>query len=208
MKHFSNIEWIDFVNGATQSTKVAEMQKHLDSNCKSCLEVVSMWRKVHETGAAEQAYQPPATDVRIAKAIFTSRKKARAKAGISLVFDSFFQPALAGTRSAENHVRQLLYRIGAFQLDLCVEATSDGKRIVITGQLMNAKNPALAMRQFPILVSDCQGLTLGAETNEFGEFRTEIANTGAIELKLHRPYGKHYVVSMREVLGIWTGSSK
>ncbi|HEV3220496.1 MAG TPA: hypothetical protein VGZ48_12045 [Candidatus Acidoferrales bacterium] len=208
MKHFSSIEWIDFVNGVTQPAGSVEMQKHLDSGCKRCLEAVAVWRKVRETGASEAAYQPPAAALRIAKAQFAPRKKVRASAGLSLIFDSFLQPAVMGVRSSGNDVRQLLYRVGAFQLDLCVEATLDRKRVVVTGQLMNAKNPEQAMCRFPILVSDCKGLTLGAETNEFGEFRTEITNTGEIELKLPNPQGKHHVISVHDVLGSWTGSAE
>jgi len=208
MKHYSNVEWIDFVNGVKSATEVGDMEKHIASGCERCLAALAMWRKVREAEASEVSYLPSAAAVKIVKAQFAPRKKARGKNAVSLVFDSFLQPAVAGVRSSGDQVRQLLYRVGAFQLDLCVEATLDGKKLVITGQLMNAKNPALAMRRFPLLVSDCKGLTLGAETNEFGEFRTEIANTGELELKLPRPQGKHYVISMHEVLSNWTGNSK
>jgi hypothetical protein len=208
MKHFSSIEWIDFVNGVAQSKGIEQMQKHLDSGCEDCLAEVAMWSKVREARAAEASYQPPAAALRIAKAIFVPRKKEKARGGVSVLFDSFLQPALAGIRSAGSETRQLLYRVGGYQLDLCVEATLDGKKAVVTGQVMDAKNPAKTLSRFPILVSDCKGMTLGAETNEFGEFRTEIANTGELELKLPDPKGKHYVISLHEVLGNWTGSKR
>lgn len=208
MKHFSSIEWIDFVNGVAQAKGIEEMQKHLDSGCERCLAEVGMWRKVRETQAAEASYQPPPAALRIAKALFIPRKKENARGGVSVLFDNFLQPALAGTRSSGSETRQLLYRVGAYHLDLCVEATPDGKKAVVTGQVMDAKNPAKTLSRFPILVSDCKGMTFGAETNEFGEFRTEIANTGELELKLPDPKGKHYVISLHEVLGNWTGSNK
>jgi hypothetical protein len=205
MKHFSSADWIDFVNGVTKSGEAGIMQKHLDSGCKRCLEAVAMWRKVRQAGAAEGSYQPPLASLRVAKALFSPRKPAKAQRGISMIFDSFMQPALVGVRSSGNDIRQLLYRVGDLQLDLCVGTTADGKKVVVTGQLMNAKKPEQAMRRSPLLVSDGKGLILGAETNDFGEFRAEIPNTGDLELKLPNAQGKHHVISLHEVLGRLAG---
>lgn len=205
MKHFSSADWIDFVNGVTKSMEARIMQKHLETGCKRCLEAVAMWRKVRGAGTAEEAYQPPLASLRVAKALFSPRKPARGRHGISIIFDSFLQPSIVGVRSSGSDIRQLLYRVGDFQLDLCVGTTSDGKKVVVTGQLMNAKKPGHAMRRSPLLVSDGKGLILGAETNDFGEFRTEIPNTGDLELRLPNAQGKHHVISLHEVLGRLAG---
>ena len=115
MKHFTTEEWIDFVNQAVSPRGREEMGNHLKQGCKRCRETVSLWQRVQKFAAAETSYQPPAATLRIAKAAFAAsrlgsqRKKSRSR--ISVLFDSFLQPAAAGARSAAIDSRQMLYRV-------------------------------------------------------------------------------------------------
>ncbi len=86
MKHFTTEEWIDFVNQVSSPKQQESMKKHLGTGCKRCAEAVATWRKVHNTAAMEASYQPPAADVRIAKAAFgTSGQAKQRKEKSSLV---------------------------------------------------------------------------------------------------------------------------
>src|SRR5215469_9347985 len=104
MRHFTTEKWIDFVNQAVSPGDREEMENHLRAGCKRCRETVSMWQRVRKSAAADQSYQPPADTQRIVKAAFAAAphvsqtKESRSR--ISVLFDSLFQPAVAGARSA------------------------------------------------------------------------------------------------------------
>src|SRR4029077_10997981 len=114
MKHFATEEWIDFVNLVNSPKQQEAMKKHLGTGCKRCIETVALWQKVHNTAALEATYQPPATNVRIAKAAFAAaggatRSKEKSTF-LEVLFDSFLQPMVAGARSSGLGSRQMLYR--------------------------------------------------------------------------------------------------
>src|SRR5215470_20451479 len=100
MKHFTTEEWIDFVNQAVSTGKLADMEKHLSEGCKNCRETVSTWQRVQKSAVAEKNYQPPAETLRVVKAAFVAsgltgqRKESRSR--ISVLFDSFYSPLSKG----------------------------------------------------------------------------------------------------------------
>jgi hypothetical protein len=204
MKHFTTEDWVDFVNHAASSNQRQAMQKHLESGCKRCTETVTLWQKVRNTAAEEAKYQPPAANVRIAKAAFaTAGRIAQPKqAGgfIRLVFDSFLQPAVAGARSAGAGMRQMLYRADPYQVDIQIESKPDGNRMVITGQLLDISRPDIVGREIEVSFSNKCGSVVHAVTNKFGEFRGEIENSGDLELSFPRPDEKPIVISLRNAL--------
>jgi len=196
LNHISVEEGIDFVNGAATSDRQTEIQKHLDSGCKRCTDMIATWRMVHEAAASEPDYQPPAGVVRIAKAAFAAFGAEKATGGLELLFDSLIQPALAGTRSAASDTRQLLYASGPYLVDLYISQIPQRKIIALTGQLMNSKFPEKLLSEVPVVVTDRKEKTVLVKTNTFGEFRVEIKNSGDLELRLPDPIGKDIVISL------------
>lgn len=205
MKHFTAEEWIDFANHVAPRKKQEAMEEHLGSGCKGCAEKLTLWQKVRSTAAAEPKYQPPAGSVRVVKAAFTSAGIAgHAKPGRSLVevlFDSFLQPAVAGTRSAATGSRQMLYRAGSSQIDLQIESMPGSNVLVITGQLMDVSTREMASRGVKIAVSNHRESPVHVVTNEFGEFRCEIDNSGDLELSVPGRGDTPITISLRNVLG-------
>jgi len=47
-------------------------EETLGTGCRRCEQALATWQKVHNAAAVEERYQPPAADVRIAKAAFAS----------------------------------------------------------------------------------------------------------------------------------------
>ena len=205
MKHFTTEEWIDFVNQVTSSDRQKAMQRHLQSGCKGCTETVALWQKVRNTTAAEASYQPRAEDVRVAIAAFgTANWVAKPKGSDSLIevlFDSVLQPALAGARSVGTRMRQMLYRADPYQVDVQIEATPEGNRLVITGQLLDVSRPNIMGGNVQVTLSNHRGGVVHTVTNPFGEFRGEIENSGDLELSFPRPDEKPVVISLRNALG-------
>jgi hypothetical protein len=210
MKHFTTEEWIDFVNLVNLPEQQEAMKKHLGAGCKRCMETVTLWQKVHNTAALEATYLPPATDVRIVKAAFAATGRAtRLKEKsrfVEVLFDSFLQPMVAGSRSSGLGTRQMLYRADPYQIDIQIEAKPEGDRLMVTGQLLDVSSPGAVGRDVKITLSNHRGNVIHTITNQFGEFRGEIENTGDLELSFPGQSEKSIVISLRNALGKLPGS--
>jgi hypothetical protein len=205
MKHFSTEEWVDFVNQVIPGNRREAMQKHLATGCKRCTETVSLWQKVSKSAAAEATYQPPTDTVRLAKAAFATAGMAQAQEGsrglIEVLFDSFMQPAVAGSRSVVIGTRQMLYRADPYQIDIQIEPKQGSNRLVITGQLLDLSHPGVIGRDIQVALSNRRGNTVLAATNQFGEFSGEIENSGDLELSIPISGEQPIVISLRNALG-------
>jgi hypothetical protein len=205
MKHFTTEEWIDFANEAVAKTRRQEMERHLEGGCPRCKKTVSLWQKVRQTAKSAANCQPPEDAVRIAKAGFAGNrlhgKRAKAPGLVDVLFDSFLQPLAAGVRSSESGIRQMLYRAEPYQVDLHIEAKRGANKIVVTGQLLDLRNPDLPGRDVPVVISNLRGDVVQAITNEFGEFREEIRSSSDLELKFLGEQEKAVIISVRDALG-------
>src|SRR5712692_6767581 len=210
MKHFTTAEWIDFVNQVTSQKQQAAMQKHLGTGCKGCEEAVALWQKIRNTAVLEASYQPPAADVRIAKAAFAAAGRATHQSAkgsfVEVLFDSFLQPMLAGARSTSLGTRQMLYRADPYQIDIQIEAKPEGNRLMVTGQLLDVSSPGIVGRNVNITLSNHRGNVIHTVTNQFGEFRGEIENSGDLELSFPGQGEKPIAISLRNALGDSPGS--
>ena len=204
MKHFTTEEWIDFVNRVVPGNKQKEMQGHLGSGCKRCVQTVSLWQKIQKGAAAEASYQPPDHAVRTAMAQFAiaglTGKRKETNSLIEVLFDSFLQPAMVGARSSGSEARQMLYRAEPYQIDVHIEAQPEGNRLVVTGQLMDARHPEIVGRDVLVTLSNRHGHLVRTVTNQFGEFHGEISNSGDIKLSFSGDDDKPIVISLRDAL--------
>jgi len=204
MKHFTTEEWIDFVNQMTPHKKQEAMREHLESGCKGCVEKLELWQKVRSTAATEANYQPPANSVRVVKAAFASagmgRHERKAKSLVEVLFDSFSQPAVAGARSIATGTRQILYRADSYQIDLQIESKPGSNLLIITGQMMDVSTPEFVSRGVQVKLSNNRESPIHALTNEFGEFRCEIDNSGDLELSVPGRGEAPITISLRNAL--------
>jgi hypothetical protein len=205
MKHFTTEEWIDFVNDAVAKTGRLEMERHLEQGCQRCKKAILLWQKVRQTAKSAADSQPPENAVRIVKAGFTGTgqygKRVKMPGLVEVLFDSFLQPLAAGARSAESGIRQMLYRADPYQVDLHIEAKPAANKIVVTGQLLDLRNPDLPGRDVPVVISNLRGHVVQTVTNEFGEFREEIRSSSDLELKLLGDSEKAVIISVKDALG-------
>jgi hypothetical protein len=201
VNHYSTQEWIDFANEVATEARKMEMQQHLDSGCKRCADSVALWQQVRDGAAAEARYQPPDGLVRLAKAMFGARKGPESSEEVSLLFDSFAQPLLAGVRSSEASARQMLYSTGSFFLHLQISARADSGRVAVMGQLMNPLHPDEVFGEVSVVVSNRKGSSFRATTNQFGEFAGDVERSDYLEFQLPGKAGKEIVVSLRGLSG-------
>lgn len=210
MKHFTTEAWINFVNRVASQKQQEAMQRHLGTGCKRCVETVALWQKLRNTAALEASYQPPAADVRIAKAAFAAAGPAAQPSAkgslVEVLFDSFLQPMRVGARSSGLGTRQMLYRADPYQIDIQIEAKPEGNRLMVTGQFLDASLPGVVGRDVKVTLSNHRGNIVHTITNQFGEFRAEIENKGDLELTFPGQGEKTITISLRNALGHLPGS--
>src|SRR5216117_715655 len=176
----------------------------LQSTAMSHRETDALWQKIAKAAAAEASYQPPPQKVRAVKSAFTMTgpaSKPQESAGIiQLLFDSFLQPALVGVRSGAMRVRQMLYRADPYQIDFQIESQPEQNRLAITGQLVDLSHPEMVGRDVEVTITDGRESVVKTVTNQFGEFRGAVENSGDLEFTFVGRTGRPIVILLRGAL--------
>lgn len=199
--HFDAVVWTDFACGDWQKA----MQKDLGRGSKRCLETLASWQKVANVVNVDASYQRPAETVHVVKAAFAmsclTPRPSETGGSIQMLFDSFSHAALAGIRSAGMSIRQMLYRAAPYQVDIQLEAQPERNRLLVTGQLLDVSHPEVVGPEVQVMLSDGRESVVNTMTNQFGEFRGEVENSGDLELSFLGLSGKPIVILLRRALG-------
>ena len=210
MKHFNVLERNDFVNHVSDGGAQVVVQGHRGVRRKHYVKTAALWQKVADAVVVEARCQPAPEKVRFVKAAFAlagpAAKRKEMGGVIQLLYDSFSQPLTVGIRSAPRRIRQLLYRAEPYQIDLQIELRPGSNQLVVTGQLLDVSRPEMVGRDVQVMLSDGREYMVNTVTNEFGEFRAEVDNSGDLELSLLSPGGKPIVVLVRGALERASGS--
>jgi hypothetical protein len=200
MKHSQASECKELFNRVVPDRPKETLKRRSRTRRKRFVETGSLWQKVAKVAMAEASYQPLAEKVRFAKAAFaTTGFYARHEAGgaIQQLYDSFSEPPPAGIRSSAARVRQMLYRADPYQIDLQIELLREQNRFVITGQLVDLVHPEFVGREVEVMLSDGREEIVYTVTNQFGEFRGEITNSGDLEISFFGRSGKPVAILLR-----------
>ena len=127
---------------------------------------------------------------------------------IRVHFDSFSQPAPPGIRSGAINVREIVCRVEPYQIDLQIEGQPERNRLVVTGQLLDVSHPDMVGLGVQIMLSNLRGSVLQVATNQFGEFRGELENSGDLELSFSDRSGKPIVILLRGALKQSSGAKQ
>ena len=185
-KHFSPESWVDFVNENLSKEQTEIMQAHLDGKCQGCSRMVKMWARVREAAQREARYDVPESAVRHVRSAFrmlaepTKHKRFQIP---RLVFDSLWQPAVAGVRSGTMTTsRQVLYTAGQIAIEMRLEPEPLSEKVNIAGQLSSAEPSGEGMQDVQVLVTGKQGLLAETKTNRFGEFQVSFVPTDGLRI--------------------------
>lgn len=123
---------------------------------------------------------------------------------VELLFDSFRQSPFAGIRSDATGgalcIRQMLFRADPYQIDLHLEADREHNRLIVAGQLLDVSHPEMACINVQVTLSNLRAKALNTVTNQFGEFRGELENSGDLELSFFGHSGTRIVILLRGAL--------
>ena len=204
MLQFRAMGWIGLGSHLACDDRRTEMKQSPARDSKDHAETEALWKKVAKVAAAEASYQPPPQKVRAVKSAFAmtgpASKRQKTVGLIQLLYDSFSQPALAGIRSGSIRIRQMLYRADPYQIDFQIESQPEQNRFVITGQLLDLSHPEMVGRDVEVTISDGLESIVNTITNQFGEFRVEVKNSGDLEFNFVGRTGKPIVILLRGAL--------
>jgi hypothetical protein len=177
--HFPLEDWADFARHVARPENCTAMQRHLDDRCGACTALHNTLVAVDALARADAQYEPPASTMRLAQALYSQPKPAgcleRALESVRLLFDSQLAPATAGVRGGPARPRQLLFASSDRVIDLQVMPSHERARTVLIGQIAAA--PPLERRFNGLAVLLRQGTTQVAATSttEFGEFQMDFS---------------------------------
>jgi len=199
-KHFSSEEWIDFVKGALAAKQAEPMQRHLETGCRRCSKLFETWNLVHQVGMRDVEYQVPESAVRHVKNAFDIAAEPQTKGGFfeipRLVFDSFWQPALAGVRSsASGAPRHLLYKAGQISIELVLELETPSDRVHVTGQVSTVA-AGDTLPPVPVVLSSGDRNVAEARTNRQGEFRIGFVPEQGLRLSFGSLMGRNLTIPL------------
>lgn len=94
----------------------------------------------------------------------------------------------------------MLYHANPFQIDVQIEA-KPRNRVAVTGQLLESNNPNVPCDGVRVILSNMRGNMVHLVTNQFGEFSSDVENSGDLQMTFTGADGKPVVISLRDALG-------
>lgn len=171
-KHYATEELVDFVTLQSPAEQMASIRQHLDAGCKKCSAKHGLWSRVLRI-AGRETLSPPASAIQHVRQAFAlvaeTRRPTRAALIPRLVFDSAWQPAMAGVRSGADTPQRVLYRTRSISIEMHFEPVPRSERVNIAGQVTLAEQSE-KLAPIAVLLSGRKGKLASASTNDFGEF--------------------------------------
>ena len=191
MPHFSEEVFADYVRGLDVPAH-KELQSHLASQCAQCGQSLFVWSQLQAIGARDSKYCPPADSVRMVKLDFEAMRLQENETLGKVVFDSFFQPAIAGVRSGSAAAaRQMVFEADGMMVDLRFDRPPRSACVSLIGQVLNHKAPRVSLANAAVMLWTEKGLVLAeTTTNTLGEFHLEFEPQTRLRLSIEGVAGK------------------
>jgi hypothetical protein len=200
VKHYSSEEWVDFAMDQTPQPLRAEMQRHLDSGCEECAQLLGLWTRVGQLAHNEQSLQPPDSAVRHVQAAFSQMAQAKLANRMPLIprlaFDSLWQFAVAGTRSGWGSPRKLLYKARDISIEVHIEPENKSERVNLTGQISISSLQGQALPGIRVMISRGEGEIASTVTNGFGEFHLSYVPEENLQISFVMANGETAVIPL------------
>ena len=150
------------------------MQQHLDAKCGRCAKLAELWHSVQQTAKRESRYDAPESVIKHVKDAFVCAQPLGSKRLFEiprLVFDSLWQPAAVGVRSAHGTPWRLIYKARQITIEMQIEPEPHSERLNIAGQVSNTAKQSEGLAEIRVSVTGPKGKIAEAATNQFGEFQ-------------------------------------
>ena len=192
MRHVSAEELVECLEGEASQETRQMVDSHL-SHCGDCMTMKQELQQLTINLQQEASFEPPAELTQWGIQLFqpilqpsTGTKLRRIVA--SLVFDTFSEPLLAGTRGPSLPPRQLLFRAGDVDVDVKIEATEGQDRISLVGQVLSTTPKFLD--NTPVKLESHGTVRYRTTTNFVGEFSFDEVPKDTYHLSVELPEGQ------------------
>jgi hypothetical protein len=182
MTHFDIEQWVDFSRGTATEADRSLMQVHLDSGCTRCSRMVALLAGVAAAVRVDKSSEPPASAVRLAKALYQPPRPERLIARI--VYDSFRDPLPAGVRTQDRLTRHILFEAGGYSLDVRVERHGGPATATLVGQVVRRDSPVAASSDVQATLRTGTKIVAAASGNAFGEFQLDCRPAPSLQLEV------------------------
>ena len=183
--HFRDAHWIDLVRGVVAPEDAALMRQHLDGGCAHCAETYGFWGKLAKFMECERAKEP---GFRFSRSARTAR----------LVFDTFAQPAVAGSGSTAADHRRLVYEAPPFTIELHLDSRTDPVGLRITGHIFEKRRFAVR-RAARVSIRNVDGELGATSVDGLGRFECRIAPRQSVNLTVVLREGELIVVPLSAI---------
>jgi hypothetical protein len=188
MKHFTDEDCANFVNGTADESRRTELGAHLKTGCAKCREAVDFWSQFKDLAGEEPAFEPPEETIRLAMATYSvngpQKRRGVVREIAQLVFDSFREPVLAGVRGGHTPCRRLMFRAGEVMIDLSMEATARHSQILLIGQVLDTATSGIGIGDVPVHLLNGRDTLAETATNLYGEFQLECSENKNLQISI------------------------
>ncbi len=172
MKHFDIADWTDYARDVLQPEQRQAMADHLASGCTRCGRTLAALERVVAVARDEIRQPLPENAMRSVKALSALHLPERAPKLVSLAlqlaFDSFLEPAPAGTRGLELSSRHLVYYAQNYALDLRLDYEPGTQTLQLGGEILDRQfGPVANVPTFLIADDDIVSRSTSGDLGEF-----------------------------------------
>ena len=184
MKHWNALDWSDYVKGVVTASERRRMQAHLSAGCSPCRDIVAQLERIVADAAVEM--QPPDHAVAGAIAVFGVHERPQRSrfrwVPLEVAFDSWAQPAQAGTRALCSSHRHLVFNSREFTLDARMVYADRREEMSVVGQIVTRGGTPL--EKVPTFLKAGGRILSQAHTSEMGEFQMVCREANELRLCL------------------------
>jgi hypothetical protein len=179
---------VGFVASDLAAMASDEVRAHLAAGCEACARELGLLAELRRLGETAMLEDPPVWVLRRAESLPSEIRENRLSRYLGtvarLVFDTFRDPLPHGVRAGAAAGRQMLYRVGEFDVDVRVDAPG-ASRFRVSGQVLPGPNrPLEDVAGVEVgIVTEGRTVALSA-TNEIGEFAFDSLGTGEYSLAI------------------------
>jgi Putative zinc-finger len=191
MRHITSEGLINYVEGRVSEREKSVVEDHL-SACKDCSELKEELQSLVSRLREDASFEPPAElvqwGINLFQPVIRPETGGLPKFIASLVFDTYDQPMFAGMRRVGTPPRQLLFRAGAVDIDVKIEAMEANDRITLVGQVLSSATKFFD--NTPVKLESHGMVRYRTQTNVVGEFSFDEVPKDTYHLSVDLPEGQ------------------
>jgi hypothetical protein len=172
MSHFDIADWTDYARNLVDDDTRETLDTHLASGCARCRRTLSAIERILTLVHNDLQQPVPEHAMRSVKALSALNLPERAPRLVSLAlqlaFDSFLEPAPAGTRGVDLSSRHLVYYAQNYALDLRLDYEPGTRMLQLGGEILDRKHgPVANVPTFLIADDEVVSRSTSGERGEF-----------------------------------------